>query len=69
MKQREIIKKIVWQVIHNPQVSFPPTSYVITDKSAKYTSLYIDKKDFDSYLKRLEKQLVYRLTTPERGKE
>lgn len=60
------IKKIIKQVLFNPQVAFPPISYRITDKSGgvdgDYTSNYIDKKDFERYLKDLEKQLIYRLT-------
>ena len=55
---RDIIK----QVLHNPQVSPPALSYKITDMGSEgYTSEYIDKKDFDLYVKRLEKTLLYRL--------
>jgi hypothetical protein len=61
----EKVTEIIKQVIHNPQVSRPPISYVITDKSSyykgDYTAEYIDKGDFDSYLEELEKQLIFRL--------
>lgn len=58
----EIIKK----VLYNPQVSHPPISYEIADiantsDEKSYKSQYIDIKDFQEYLKRLEKQLIYRL--------
>lgn len=59
MNYEEIIK----QVLYNPQVTKPPISYSITSKDAQddYTSDYIDVADFDSYVKRLEAQLIYRL--------
>jgi hypothetical protein len=62
---KERIAEIIQQVIRNPQVSFPPISYRITDIGVggeDYTSEYIDMGDFKSYLDRLEKQLVSRLS-------
>lgn len=57
--------KIIKQVFHNPQVYPPPISYKIADVDTAggkdYTSKYIDVKDFEKYLKRLEKQLIFRL--------
>lgn len=60
------IKEIIKQVFHNPQVSHPPITYKITDKGVgdkgeDYTSEYIDIKDFESFLVRLEHQLNFRL--------
>lgn len=58
-------KEIIKQVFHNPQVSHPPISYKITDienGGDGYKSEYIDVADFRSYLIRLEKQLIFRLT-------
>ena len=57
------IKKIIKQVLYNPQVSYPPISYGITDFSTdkKYISKYMDETDFHNYLERLEQQLVFRL--------
>lgn len=58
---------IVHQVLYNPQVSYPPISYIIEDKAVVdrkgggYRAKYIDKGDFDDYLERLEIQLNYRL--------
>lgn len=63
----ERIKEIVKQVLFNPQVTNPPISYTITDHyytdDKSYTSEYIDKGDFEKYLKRLEEQLVYRFNS------
>ena len=55
------LEKIIEQVLYNPQVSYPPVSYKITDVSENYKSEYIDKGDFDCYLKRLKIQLIFRL--------
>lgn len=61
---KEKAMEIVRQVLHNPQVSHPPTSYSITDKSgSEYSSDYIDLRDFVTYLKRLEKQLERRFSS------
>ncbi len=62
------MEEIVKQVLYNPQVAYPPISYEITDisntgASENYKSQYIDINDFKSYLERLEKQLVYRLSS------
>ncbi len=58
------VEEIIKQVLFNPQVSRPSVSYAIEDKSEDgYSSEYIDVKDFDIYLERLEKQLVSRLTS------
>jgi len=58
------VMKIIKEVIHNPQVSLPAISYKITDvdnmNEQSYTSEYIDKRDFKSYLKRLEAQIKFR---------
>ena len=65
----EQIKKAIHQVLYNPQVSYPPTSYAITEKGGiaqdEYSSEYMDIEDFKSYLKRLEEQLISRLVTKE----
>ncbi len=66
--EREELKKIIKQVIYNPQVLRPPITYRITDvdntgRIKGYTSNYIDEGDFDGYLERLEAQLIYRLAT------
>ena len=62
------IEKIIHQVFHNPQVTFPPISYTITDhgntSDDTYTSEYIDHADFKDFLVRLEKQLIARLAAP-----
>lgn len=56
------IPEIIHQVLFNPQVSYPPATYSITDKGeANYTSDYIDVEDFRLYLRRLEEQLIKRL--------
>lgn len=64
---KERIKEIINQVLYNPQVTNPVISYTITDHShtedKSYTSEYIDKGDFEKYLKRLEKQLIDRLSS------
>ena len=61
---KERIIEIIKQVLHNPQVSPPPISYTITEEGTdEYTSKYIDIRDFESYIERLEKQLIYRFTT------
>ena len=61
------VGEIINQVLCNPQVSYPPISYSITaydhSDDENYVSEYIDRADFDSYLKRLESQLISRLTT------
>lgn len=60
----EIVKEIIKQVLFNPQVNYPPISYKIEELGIEpYKSQYIDKEDFESYLKRLEKQLIMRLTS------
>lgn len=61
---KEQIEAIIKQILYNPQVSYPPISYTITDESGDepYHSQYIDMGDFHSYLERLEKQLISRLT-------
>lgn len=61
----EKIKEAIHQVLYNPQVSYPPISYKITDVSIEkdYSSEYIDIGDFKKYLSRLEEQLISRLTT------
>lgn len=61
--KKERIEEIVHQVLYNPQVSYPPISYEITDKSSEdYTSEYMDKRDFMTFLERLEAQLVSRFS-------
>ena len=63
------VKKIIKHVLYNPQVSYPPISYKIEDVSSEsYRSSYMDEKDFKTYLKRLEKRLIYRLDPPKRTK-
>lgn len=62
----ERLKEVIKQVLYNPQVISPPISYEIIDKGCgdkgeDYTSKYMDVKDFDRYVKDLEKQLIYRL--------
>lgn len=65
MKEEKLVE-IIKQVIHNPQVSYPPISYEIKDCATGaeegYTSKYIDKEDFDLFMKRLEERLIIRLT-------
>lgn len=63
--EKEKIEEIIKQVLYNPQVSYPPISYSITDKdpTGDYESEYIDIQDFHIYIKSLGKQLVKRLTT------
>ncbi len=63
---KEKLKEMVNQIIHNPQVSYPPVSYMITDinhtdEGNTYTSSYIDTRDFDDFLRRLEKQFISRI--------
>lgn len=65
--EKERIAEIVNEVLFNPQVSYPGISYVITDvvhlsPEDSYKSRYMDEQDFELYLKRLEKQLILRLT-------
>jgi hypothetical protein len=63
--RKERIEEVIKQVLYNPQISYPPISYKITDVShmgEDYTSSYMDEGDFKKYLERLEKQLVSRLT-------
>lgn len=67
MEKKEI-EEIIKQVLYNPQVTNPAISYIITDvkigdKGEDYVSEYIDVGDFNRYVKDLERQLVYRLTT------
>lgn len=58
------MEEIIKQVLYNPQVSYPPISYTITSEGVEpYTAKYIDEGDFKKYLKRLEKQLIDRLST------
>lgn len=60
------LQEIIKQVLYNPQVSFPPISYRITDFGGEeeYTSAYMDVKDFNRYRERLEAQLISRLASP-----
>lgn len=61
--EEEKLKEIIKQILYNPQVTPPPISYSITSKEVDgdYTADYIDIGDFNSYLKRLEAQLIFRL--------
>lgn len=62
--EKEKIIEIIKQVLHNPQVSAPPISYTITQEGEEpYTSKYIDIGDFESFIERLEKQLIYRINS------
>ena len=55
--KKEELKKIIKQVIYNPQVSFPPISYKITDVS------HTNRESFTSeYIDIMERVLVCRLT-------
>lgn len=62
--KKERVEEIIKQVLHNPQVRFPPISYKITDVGAGYSSEYIDVEDFKHYLEHLEHQLISRLSDP-----
>lgn len=63
------ISEIVKQVLFNPQVTHPAISYKVTDVGIvddEYSSDYIDVRDFNSYLNRLEKQLIDRLVSQQK---
>lgn len=61
--EKQRVENIIKQVLWNPQVTYPPVSYTITSEGTEpYTAKYIDIGDFNSFLDRLEKQLISRLT-------
>jgi len=66
MTNEKKIRDTIKQVLHNPQVTYPPTSYTIIERGhgedKDYKSDYIDKEDFKRFMKDLEKQLMYRFS-------